>query len=47
MDKFKTNLSSKFKWDFSEIDDGEELDEEDKPVIVEIWEMHPIVLQMY
>ena len=36
MDKFKTNLSLKFKWDFSEIDDGEELDEEDKPVIVDI-----------
>ena len=36
MDKFKTNLSLKFKWDFSEIDDGEELDEEDKPVIVDM-----------
>ena len=34
--KFKTNLSTKFNWDFSEIDDGEELDEEDKPVIVEV-----------
>ena len=36
IEKFKTNLSLKFKWDFSEIDDGEELDEEDRPVVVEI-----------
>jgi len=36
MDKFKTSLCLKFNWDFSEIDDGEELDEEDRPVVVEI-----------
>ena len=36
MEKFKTSLSLKFNWDFSEIEDGEELDEEDRPVVVEI-----------
>lgn len=35
IEKFKKNLSVKFQWDFSEIDEGEEPDE-DKPVVVEI-----------
>lgn len=35
IEKFKKSLSLKFDWDFSEIDDGEEPDE-DKPVIVQI-----------
>ena len=35
IEKFKKSLSLKFQWDFSEIDDGEE-PEEDKPVIIEI-----------
>ena len=35
IEKFKKSLSLKFNWDFSEIDDGEEPDE-DKPVIVQI-----------
>ena len=34
IEKFKKNLSMKFQWDFSEIDDGEE-PEEDKPVVIE------------
>ena len=33
IEKFKKSVSSKFQWDFSEIDDMEEPDE-DKPVIV-------------
>ena len=35
IEKFKKSLSLKFQWDFSEIDDGEE-PEEDKPVVVQM-----------
>ena len=35
IEKFKKSLSLKFDWDFSEIDNGEEPDE-DKPVIVQM-----------
>ena len=35
IEKFKKSLSLKFQWDFSEIDDGEEPDE-DKPVVVQL-----------
>lgn len=35
IEKFKTSLSLKFQWDFSEIDDGEE-PEEDQPVVIQI-----------
>jgi A1 cistron-splicing factor AAR2 len=35
IEQFKTSLSLKFQWDFSEIDDGEE-PEEDQPVVIQI-----------
>merc|ERR1712029_128681 len=35
LEKFRTNLSQKFKWDFS-FEDGDEVDEEDRPVVVEM-----------
>ena len=35
LDKFRDNLSQKFKWDFS-FEDGDEVDDEDRPVVVEL-----------
>merc|ERR1712029_818118 len=35
LEEFRTNLSQKFKWDFS-FEDGDEVDEEDRPVVVEM-----------
>ena len=35
LDKFRTNLSQKFNWDFS-FEDGDEVDDEDRPVVVEL-----------
>ena len=35
LEKFKENLSQKFNWDFA-FEDGDEIDEEDRPVIVEM-----------
>lgn len=35
LDKFRANLSQKFNWDFS-FQDGDEIDEEDRPVVVEL-----------